>query len=74
MCACRVPNNLTDDHKARHMEFASIQFTHSAEQAEQILQCSVIGEETWVNHAISETKKSIHDEETPIITSSKELT
>jgi hypothetical protein len=75
MCACWVPNNLTDDQKACHMEFAPIHFTHSADQAEQFLQCSVTGEETWVNHAMSETKKSIHDEETPlIISSSKDLT
>ena len=83
MCACWVPNNLTDDHKACHMEFAPIHFTHSADQAEQFLQCSVTVEETWVNHtmsetwvnhAMSETKKSIHGEETPIISSSKDLT
>ena len=74
MCACRVPNNLTDDLKACHMEFAPIHFTHSADQTVHFLQCSVTGEETWVNHAMSETKKSIHDEETPIITSSKVLT
>jgi len=74
MCACWVSNNLTDDHKACHMEFAPIHFTHSADQAEQFLQCSVTGEETWVNHAMSEPKNSIHDEETPIISSSKDLT
>jgi hypothetical protein len=74
MYACWVPNNLTDDHKACHMEFAPIHFKHTANQAEQFLQCSATGEETWDNHAMSETKKSIHDEETPIISSSKDLT
>lgn len=60
MCACWVPNNLTDDHKACHMEFAPIHFTHSADEAEQFLQRSVTVEETWVNHAMSENKKKKH--------------
>jgi hypothetical protein len=63
---------LRDDHKACRMAFALIHFTHCADQAEQFLQCSITGEETWVNHAMSVTKKSVHDEETPIITSSKD--
>jgi len=74
VCASWVPNNLTDDHTACHMEFGPVHFTCSANQAEQFLQRSVTGEETWVNHAMPETKKSIHDEETPIISSSKDVT
>jgi hypothetical protein len=55
------------------MEFAPLHFTYSADQAQQFQQCSVTGEEKWINHATSETKKSIHDEETPIISSSTYL-
>jgi hypothetical protein len=49
------------------MEFALIHLTHYADQIQQFLQCSITGEETWVNHAMSETKKA------SIISPSKEI-
>jgi hypothetical protein len=47
--------------------------TRYANQGKQFMHCTVTGNETWVNHATSETKESFHDVEIPSIASIKEI-
>jgi hypothetical protein len=53
MCAGWV-SNLTDDHKAHHMELPLTHLTH-ASHGEQFLQYIVTGDETFVNHMTLKT-------------------
>jgi len=48
-----------------------IHLPHYNEQEEQFLQYTVTQDETWVHCTTPETKKSIHDVETPITSHSK---
>jgi len=68
-----VPKNFTDDHKARRIVLSVTHLARYADQGSKFLQCIVIGDATWVNHAVRETKKKIHDVQTTVISFCKEI-
>ena len=44
-----------------------------ADQGSKFLQCIVIGDATWVNHTVRETKQKNHDVQTTVIFFCKEI-
>lgn len=57
ICARCVPKNFTDDDKARRIVLSVMHLARYADQGSKFLQCIVIGDATWIIHAVRETKQ-----------------
>jgi histone-lysine N-methyltransferase SETMAR len=57
LCARWVPKMLTDDHKTKRMGSTLKFLTHYAQEADEFLDSTVTGDETWVFHHTSESKQ-----------------
>jgi hypothetical protein len=50
LCTCWVLKMLTDDHKKNQAAATQTLLTHYEDQGDDILDCFVMGDETWVSH------------------------
>jgi hypothetical protein len=50
LCTCWVLKMLTDDHKKNQAAATQAFLTHYEDQGDDILDCFVMGDETWVSH------------------------
>ena len=49
---------LIDDHKPQHRGLSPMHLTCYADKEQQLVQCTVVRYQIWVNHAIHTTKKA----------------